>query len=183
MPIPYHDAPRPADAMPHLALKRVPASGDLLLYVTCYELLQPDTHYMNGRTLPCVGEACPGCAAQRAKRYEAYISGVRGREKDHIILALTEGAARNIFDQVPNATQLRGHVIRLKRAGTRPNGTLKAIVEDNMCRIDRLPPAPELEKHLLKIWGIDQSHLAQDAPGYAAAVQKMYSRAPRADDA
>jgi hypothetical protein len=151
--------------------------------VTSWELLQIDTHFLNNRTLPCVQEHCPGCARERPRRYEAYISGIWSTERRHIILAMTEGAARNIFDQAPNANQLRGHIITFKRNGHRTNGRLDATVSENMVSANTLPEAPELLRHLAHIWGLDLSHIAQDHPEYAQAVQKMYSRGATQPDA
>lgn len=183
MAIRTYDSPPPESDRPHLPIVRVPASGNIRLAITCFELLQVPTHFMGRRTLPCLDHHCPGCADQRPARYEAYVSGIRSGDKRHCIYALTPGAARLLLSGVPNPTQLRGHIIEIKRAGRRPNGTLRVDHDEHMVSADKLPPAPNLMEHMLHIWGLDSSHLANDHPEYAARVKKAYGAFPPSDDA
>lgn len=174
----------PAKAeLPHLPLMRLPAKGDWLLGITCWELFQVETHFIGRRTLPCVTENCPGCEAKKPRRYEAYLSGIRAHDKRHILVALTPGAAHQLLDAVSSETQLRGHVIRLVRQGTRPNGMLRLELQDHMLDQSRMPNAPDLEKHMLAIWGLDQSHTAQDHGAYAEAVKHAFDSTDENADA
>ncbi len=153
------------------------------LAVTCFELLQIDTHFMGRRTLPCIENDCPGCQAKKPRRYEAYVSGVRGSDSKHLIYALTGGAVHAIIPFMANVTQLRGHIITLTRSGTRPNGMLRAEVDETMLDPTRLPQAPNLLEHMYAIWGLDQSHLGQDEAQWANQVRQQMAETPSNDHA
>lgn len=170
MPIRQPSAPPAAAKRPHLPLMRLPKSACWRVAITAWELLQVETHFFGRRTLPCVTEDCPGCAAQKPRRYEAYLSVWTASPSKHIIVALTPRAAAEILSTITPPNQLRGHMITLRRTGTRANGPVTAEIDGEMIDANRLPPAPDLLAQMLDIWGLDQSHTAMDHGAYAAAV-------------
>lgn len=170
MTIPRHAAPPAPSGRPHLPLVRLPAKAIWDLAITCFEALQIDTHFLGRRTLPHLAENCPGCEYKKPLRYECYVTALRKSDKRHLIVALTANAANQLYAAVPNANQLRGHIVTLRRAGSRPNGMLQLEVAEHMVSTEHLPDAPSLLDHMLDIWGLDQSHLGQDHAGYAADV-------------
>jgi len=172
MTIDFRHVPPPAPDHPHLPLVRVPAAGNWLIALTCWELLQTGTHFVGRRTVPHLKERCPGCKVGKPVRYEAYASGVRSSDKKHLIIALTPTAARDLFEALPNPNQLRGHIVTFTRHGKQSNGTLRITTEGSMLSHDRLPPAPDLLAHMLDIWGLDASHLGTDHQGYAHDVAR-----------
>ena len=89
--------------LPHLPLVRVPTRTAWKLAITCTQMLQVDTHYMNRRTLPCVTHDCPGCAAELPRRYEAYISALTTQPSRHVIVALTPKAAQPAVAKRPKS--------------------------------------------------------------------------------
>ncbi len=171
MTIPFHDTPPRRPDRPHLPLLRLPPSANVRAAITCWELLQIDTHFIGNRTLPHVTTNCPGCDAQKPLRYEAYVSVFRAQDHKHVIYALTPCAARDLFDQTPNPHQIRGHIIDLHRNGRRSNGMVRIEVTEHMLSAEKMPAAPFLLAHLLDIWGLDQSHLGTDADTYAENVK------------
>lgn len=156
--------------LPHLPLIRVPTRTSWKLAITCTQMLQVDTHYMNRRTLPCVTTDCPGCAAELPRRYEAYISALTTQPSRHVIIALTPKAASQLWASAPNRTDLRGSIITLQRLGTRANGPLSCRFEHSDAIDHKLPPIPELVAHMLRIWGLSASQFGTDHPYYASAT-------------
>lgn len=159
------------DNLPHLPLLRVPTRTAMKLAITCAEMLQVDTHFMNRRTLPCVNENCPGCEAKLQRRYEAYISAMTTQPTRHVIVALTPRAAKQLWDSAPDPRDLRGTIILLQRVGSRANGPLNCRIEPAETLSGKLPPMPELIAHMMRIWGIKQSHMGQDLPAYGSLVE------------
>lgn len=170
MPIPTYDRPPRRGDRPHLPLVRLPARAQWRVAITCWELLQIDTHFIGRRTLPHFDDACPGCAAKRPLRYEAYVSAVRSADAKHLIIALTLQCVNSFIDQVPNSKQLRGHILDIERVGPRTNGMLKAQLDEKMINTTRLPEAPNLWEHMAAIWNLDSNHIGSDNPDYREAL-------------
>lgn len=166
------------DHLPHLPLKRLPTRAVWKLAITCTEMLQLDTHYMNRRTLPCIVDECPGCAAELPRRYEAYVSCLTTQPSTHIIVALTPKAAKQLWDSAPNPNDLRGLIITLQRLGNRANGPLSCVVDHSEAIAHKLPPIPELRAHMLKIWGLSHSHFGSDHPYYKQAADDSHNWSP-----
>lgn len=183
MPIRQPDRPPIRATRPHLPLMRAPKGALWKIAITCWEILQVETHFMGRRTLPCVDEDCPGCRDQKPRRYEAYLSGVLAGVQKHILVALTPRAANDLLTGVIPPNQLRGHIIILRRTGTRPNGPLSIEVTEEMLDANRLPPAPDLLAQMLDIWGLNQSHQAMDDGAYAQAVKRLAESQEESTDA
>lgn len=181
---PRWDAPPPNDSrLQHLPLQRLGKKGYLRAAITSPEILGVWTHFMSGRTLPCLDAQCPGCESQLPRRWEGYLGVLTAETRRHLILALTPGAAIGIADTAPNPVNLRGLVLIAERLGSRPNARLKARVEEVDLSQIKLPPIPDLKAHLLHIWGLDQAHAGMDHEGYANAVLKQYSPRDQTTDA
>lgn len=171
----WADRPPADDSLPHLPLIRVPARGSIAGALTTPHILQVWTHYISRRTQPCTTDACPGCEAQLPKRYEAYASIWTTTPSRHIIVALTPGAAEGLLSSAPNPQDLLGLRVTIQRLGSRANGRLVCRVDGDQVHSSKLPPIPELAAHMFKIWGIDQSHTAQDHAGYADEVRNQFN--------
>lgn len=169
------DGPPPEKNLPHLPLVRVPGKTPLAGAITCSKIVQVYTHFLNRRTQPCMTEDCPGCAGNLAKRYEAYCSIWTTTPGRHIIVALTPEASIQIKHQCQNWEAMRGVYLKLERPSKRPNGRVTAEIDHNIATLHLIPPAPDLEAHLLKIWGLDQSHLGQDQPQYVRLVTEKFT--------
>lgn len=181
---PRWDVPPPTPTnLPYLPLVRVPPGKPLSGLLTSQSVLGVWTHFLGGRTLPCMSSDCKGCEAQMPKRWEGYISLITPSPSKHILVALTPGAALGISDTAPDPLQLRGNLVIFERGGKRLNSRLRARVE----RVDfyqkMLPPEPNLKEHLVHIWGLDQSQLGQDNPQYVNRVAEHYRRNGQTTDA
>lgn len=168
--IPLVPVPRPGTQLPHLPLVRVKTAGIVRGVITSRSYIGVNTHFMGQRTLPCVGDDCPGCAAEKSKRWEGYLSVWTTAPSKHLIVALTPGAATQILDAAPDPNNLRGLFLTVERLGSKPNGQLRGNVEPANIEPGHLPPEPELLRHLYKIWGVDDCLLPDPNPRIAAPI-------------
>jgi hypothetical protein len=141
--------------LPYLPLETLPAKGVWRVVATCEELYCVHTHFIGRRTLPCLGEGCGACAAQKPRRKEAFASVVRVRDRKHIILRLTENAAIVLLRSVIGGCPVRGLAFVATRTGSRPNGYVSVEVVPVELETHRLPVAPDLPLHLSRVWRID----------------------------
>jgi hypothetical protein len=164
MPIEYSTSPPSAPKLTYLRLTRLGPSQLLCGAITCTQPIRVNVHYLGGRTLPCLGDDCPGCTAQRQKREETYLSIIGRHDKQHIIVGITKNAAFQLSEQVQNWHNMRGVLLDLKRVGPKVNGRVNVHVSELRANGDTLPAAPILIDHLFNIWGIDQEILKEDHP-------------------
>lgn len=160
------DAPRRPE-LPHVPLERLKPSGTIRGAITSQEPLSTHLHFLGGRTLPCTGDPCPGCELQRRRIIEHYISLLVDTPRRHIILAITPGAALNLYDQAPDPHKLRGTIISATRAGKKMNGRVNIHVEEHTVPDSKLPPTPDVIRHLHQIWGITPEQMGTEHPLFA----------------
>lgn len=170
----WSDRPPTPNALPYLPLERIKPGVTFRGLITSHTVLGVMTHFLGGRTLACIEGECPGCLASQPARWEGYLSVLTPSPSRHIIIAITPGAAMGIADSATDPAALRGSLVILERGGKRPNSRLRARVEQAEAYGRGLPPAPDLKAHLIHIWGLDQSHTAQDHPDYVNRVKEFY---------
>lgn len=178
--LPWRDAPPTPKKLPHLPLIRLGAGASLKCAITVPTAIGIDTHFFHRRTLPCTGENCPGCADGRPKRWEGYVAVWTAAPSRHVIIALTPGVAADLQAIAGDNANLRGRLVLFARLGKRTNGRVTITAEDNIVPTEKLPPEPDLRAHMVHIWGLDQSHVGQDAPDYAAEARRLYAAEPPA---
>lgn len=168
------DTPTPPSDLPHLPLLRVPPGPGIIGLITAPSLLGTQTHFMNRRTLPCLAPDCPGCEAKLARREEWYSSLWTQSPSKHVIAALTPAVAWQITEATAKLPTIRGLRVHLYRSSKRPNSRLLASIAEVEFHETKLPDPPDLQRHLLHIWGLDQSHLAQDDQAYVNRVKDHF---------
>ena len=151
-------------ALPHIALTRLPPNGNIRGAITCTKPLSAWCHFIGNRTLPCVDTHCPGCAANRRRIRECYVSLWTVAPSRHIITVLTPAAELNLCDGLPNPENSRGHIITINREGKRANGRVRCTVSGEMAISSHLPTAPDLKAHLHLIWGLTPELLTVEHP-------------------
>lgn len=144
----------------HLPLETLGAAREARLVVTSEGLYECFTHFVGGRTLPCLEEECAACGDRRPARYEAFLSAVWSGRKGHFIVRLTENAAADLLRAIPRPGSMRCHCVTLMRHGKRANGKLTATVETTPYEGSRLPAAPDLALHLSRIWRLEGLEVA-----------------------
>jgi hypothetical protein len=168
MSIQWIAGPPPARELPHLALVRLKTSARISGLLTCHHPQTCHMHFYAGRTLPCVGDDCPGCALQRRLIRECYVSLWTGHPTKHVILALTPRAEWHLKFETPDSHDYRGLWIDVERQGKKNNGRLELERGARTPTPHHLPPAPDIRAHLTHIWGLDPSQIGSEHPLFAA---------------
>lgn len=156
--------------LPYLPVVTLPARGDWRCLVTCEELFTPHTHWLLGRTLPCMGDDCGACVNELPRRPEAFCSVITAHNRKHQIVRLTREVASTLLRGVSDARPLRGTMFSLKRRGDRENGHVTATVEEAAFETCRLPSPPVLTLHLCRVWRLDGLSVNDDHKLYVAQV-------------
>lgn len=143
------------DELPYIEVLTLPKGAKFKGCLTCNDLYCPDTHWIGRRTLPCMGEDCAACEANKPKRHEAFGSFVWNHNHRHQIARLSVPVAVTIKRALTGVVDYRGQVVHLERKGDRKNGRLVAYVDDYSFPQERLPAAPNLVDHLSRVWRID----------------------------
>ena len=174
--------PRDVD-VPYLPVVTVGAKFKGRGVITCTEFYEPFTHYIGGRTLPCLTPTCSACDNDRPRRYEGFVSVVWMVSRKHEIVRLTKPAMLGLKLGLEGRDFLRGQVLLLERKGTRNCGRLVASVEREALEISRLPPAPDLPAHLARIWRVDGMEVSKDETGYIRQLSAFVAEATAAQEA
>lgn len=154
------------DQLPYLATVTLGAKAKGRAVITCDEAYECFTHFVGGRTLPCLEPECACCTAERPKRYEGFISLIWIVGRRHQLVRMTRNAMMQLKSQTTPSSSLRGRVVLLERKGGRSNGRVEVLVEPETIEVSRLPAKPDLEAHLARIWRVDGLDVTKDERAY-----------------
>lgn len=80
-----------------LRIIRVPGTSPYRIRVAATRAATTQTHFVGGRTMPCTGdEKCESCAVGVSRKFEAYLAAQPETGGARVVLALPEGAWRQI---------------------------------------------------------------------------------------
>lgn len=164
------------DDIPYLPVVTLPAAQSWRCVITCDELYLPYTHWLSGRTLPCLGAECGACGAKKPKRPEAFASVATLHNRRHQILRLTREVASTILRHPLAAQSVRGICLELRRRGSKPNGHVAAILEEIPYEGSRLPASQVVALHLFRVWRTDGWEPTVDYGDYVAALEREQHR-------
>lgn len=99
-------------------------------------------------------DLCPGCLNKVARRWKYYLHVYDYRGKRQIFLELTPGAAKQIWNLLPEGQSFRGVRMIVER-GPRANAHLKINLLTPVPDDDRLPAAKDPKPSLMKLWGYE----------------------------
>ena len=150
----------PIDPRGHgLTLMRTPANGKLLLAVTCHDLVGCPTHWFNGRTVPCEADDCEACKEGISWRWHAYLSGLLGTSRNHVLAEFTAQAAERITQYRDTQQTLRGAILTAHRHHNRHNGRVIIHMQPGDLARLNLPTPPDLINVLSILWNIPNPNL------------------------
>lgn len=138
--------------------------------ITCDRPYECFTHFVGGRTLPCMEPVCAACSADRPKRYEGFVSVVWVTNRKHEIVRFSWNAMMQLKSQISNQDSLRGLLVQLERKTGRQNGRVQCLVEPISIEVAKLPQTPKLEEHLARIWRVDGISVSTDERAYVAQL-------------
>lgn len=165
------------DALPYLELVTLRAGARQRGLVTCDKFLEVETHFIGGRTLPCLDEGCAACDLKRPRRYEAFASVVWSHNTKHQIVRLTRNAMLMAKSALIDVCSPRGYVLEIERRTARANGRLVVTVDPTIVPGRKMPDAPDLLAHLARVWRIDGMEVVGDEREYVAQLQAFVSEA------
>jgi len=160
------------EELPYIKIRTLPAKFQGTGVITCTKLWEIQTHYVGYRTLPCLEPDCPQCDSMAPKRYEAFLSVVWTRGRDHEIIRCTQGFVYQLKSQARNIEDLRGMRIEVNRATERRNGRLCCKVLDGWSEGARLPERPDVEAHLMRAFRIDGIRVSDNEREYIIRLIK-----------
>jgi hypothetical protein len=167
--------------LPYLELVTLPARASWRCLATCERLYTPHTHWISGRTLPCIGDDCGACGAELPRRPEGFCSCVTSHDRQHKIVRLTRDATISILRSAGPDRNVRGLIFTLARRGSRDNGHVHAVVDEADCEGRRMPTAPDLLLHLSRVWRIDGWEPQGRLVEYAAQLKLLIDRSAGGD--
>lgn len=141
-------------------LFRVPAKGMGRAIVVSHDVVGADTHYWRGRSQPCSGDKCEACEDGQSPRWRGYLAVMSPKSGRVVILEITAAAAGAIEAYFNKHRTLRGAGIVAERVGQKPNGRLRLMLTPPAAEIDQLPKAPQIQRLLARIWGLNQDRTA-----------------------
>jgi len=143
------------EQLPYVQIVTLRPSQKGKIYLTCDQPYECYTHYVGGRTLPCMTDGCAACEDRRPKKYEGFIAGVWAGSKRHEIVRLTIAGMMQLKQSIPQGESWRGTAVEIERKGIRNNGRVVVHVLQTIVEGSKLPAALPLEDHLLRVWRID----------------------------
>ena len=119
------------------------------------------THWMGdqrtgkGITLPCDNtEQCPYCQAGLGNRWTGFAPVWCRNDNDSRVVALTEGAARQLLPTLSQRGSLRGIACKLQRQPGKVNNPVQVTFEKEIPS-HKLPPAFDIMDSLARLWGVN----------------------------
>lgn len=152
-------------------LRRTPTASPLSAVITCDDMVVCDTHYWQGRTIPCEricneegktvdDSACPACQHKQGWRIHVYVSAIILKTSEHFLYETTANAAK-AFEEYRYANKtLRGCAFNASRV--KPSANAKIIILTNTINQARfpLPNPPDIPTALALIWRLPKDALA-----------------------
>jgi hypothetical protein len=158
--------PDASDDEPNFQIVRTPPKGKGGGVVITHDLIGCKTHYWKRRTLPCNPQSCEACDEGHPCRWHGYLALWNQRTKRIHVLEITSNAVPQIDDYFKRYGTLRGAEIIVERVPQKPNGKVFATLTQSGIPGDLLPPHPDLETFLTKLWDVSYAQSAAN-PRYA----------------
>jgi len=118
------------------------------------------THWFDGRTHPCLGEApdCIGCGQRTPKRWKCYVMGYLDGTRRPVLFEIPADAYRASVQLSDPGVSLRGARIRLERQGPNANSPVRVVLGLDVCPHGLPDGEPDVLRHLCRIWGCAHPH-------------------------
>lgn len=173
-------------------ITRCPEKGKLFATILSEFVLGKPTHWA-GQTVPC-GEdrGCDYCKREMAIDWHSYFFAYERETQVILLMEITRGPLQAFRSYEDTHGSLRGAVFFLTRKPQRSNGRVVADVRPSKNPGSFLPPCPDLNKVLKRIWSggrispaekaqeilasMDQKTFAHDAPGVEQVVEETIRR-------
>lgn len=121
--------------------------------------------HWEGRVFPCPRTAeCRRCREGQANRWSGYIGAFDLMLKERVVLALTEGAARQLLPIKTKYETLRGVTISLARVYVTKNNSKVGVRFTNRQLPDEVMPAHGIHDSLNRLFGLNEQWYRSHVP-------------------
>lgn len=151
MPHWSNDPPR-HDEQPALPLRRTPANGCIVAFITTDDLIGCDTHFWQGKTMPCERPDCPACQKGVPFRWHGYLGCSNPVDRSAFLFEMTARAADSFKQYRSSYGSLRGAKFRASRWKSAPNARILIEIKPGDIPPESLPPAPDVVACMSIIW-------------------------------
>lgn len=139
---------------PQWAIRRVPADKKMTVVILSHNLVGCYTHFFRGCTVSCPSHGhCEACENGTPRRWHSWFGGWNPKNDFRAIVEITPRVIEAFDSAFRKERTLRGKEVTLHRAPAKPNGKLYASIVDAGVSKDVLPKAPDVAKHLMRMWG------------------------------
>lgn len=130
-------------------------------------VLGVEMHWDGSRTRPCVAKSgyCAYCESSGPPdRWKGFVVAFDYRRGRYCLAEMTSDAFNSCPELGSLAGKLRGHRLRLRRAGTSRNSRLVAIVDKVSIKGTELPKAFDGFAELARIWNLEETRQGRTRP-------------------
>lgn len=165
----WSNRPTQADSEKLWSVRRAPPRGELRALILSHDVTGRQTHFWHGRTQPCRGEACEACQAGQRARWQGWVAAIESGTAERILVEITALATKPLIEWFATHRTLRGAVLTLKRANSKPNARIVAQLSESAYPTDQLQRAPQIEPMLMRMWQLKPT--ATDPAEAPAAIR------------
>lgn len=132
---------------------RPKAAQTLRFFLLDQEVTGVWTHWIGGRTQPCLGEVCEcvNWPASKMQRWKGYCMAVQKEGFPLCLVEITPEAYRDCSELQDTTRSLRGSLLTLRRLGTKPNGKVVATVQYSAINVEKPSPI-SCKEALWEVW-------------------------------
>lgn len=164
----FQRRPPESDTETTVEVRRVAPGRPIRGIVLSHDLAGRFTHWFGGRTVPCHDGECKACNESVERRWKGWLAIYNPDTRGICILEITPKTVPPIDEYFRAHRTLRGAQITASRIGKKDNGKVVATLCSGPIHNDDLPTCPQVEKVLLKMWGVE----APLAPSVALQIPR-----------
>lgn len=150
---------RPAESTdrPSTPIYRIKRGQSLQAVVISHDVLGANIHFLRC-TIPHIDppDKCEGCQAGRTIRWEGYIAVWDPRSNAVGIVPLNPTAAETIDAYYEQHGTLKGAELHASRPSAKNNARVNVTLRRSDHAVNTLPQAPDIEKVLMHVWGLNE---------------------------
>ena len=161
--IDWSETPSKKESRIRYDLIRCPKTSTGPWLITSEKHIGCQLYWMTGRSNPHLADqdngphlpptvVCPGCAADRAHRWNGWLCVYDERKLQHCILEITPYCLGPINEYILNVGTLRGARIRLFRPNGKFNGAINAEIMRSELTLPQIPQPFDLQAEMLALW-------------------------------
>lgn len=150
--IEFRQEPKNAIHFRGMDLIRTPKGGSVRGFITSPKMTCVDTHYHNGRTVPCTHPTCDACDAGRRMQEHVYVTVWNKENRHHFLFECTDFAALPFIKAQREKESIRGLYFVATRPDTKANARVAIRITALPDPDIALPAAVNVEQVLRAIW-------------------------------